>query len=341
MRKYGYFLLALAMQAPVSGQAQQSLDNNMFNHLDVGLTLGTTGAGFDVAMPVGDYVRLRTGLSFVPRVEVPMTFGIQVGDDPSKSASKFNRLSGMLESITGNPVDDHVDVTGKPRMWSWSFLVDVYPLRNNKHWRVTAGFFLGTPNVAEAFNKTESMPSLMAVDIYNNLYTKLHGKTKRELQETQLIDLGEGYDTYRLDPLIKYMLQDKLDNWGRMGIHLGTYKHDVVDADGNVIHKQGESYVMEPDDNSMVKATMKVNAFKPYIGLGYDGRLSKRTDRLHVSVDAGVMTWGGTPSLITHDGTDLINDVEGVTGKVGDYVDLMSKFKVFPVASVRFSYTIF
>jgi hypothetical protein len=91
----------------------------------------------------------------------------------------------------------------------------------------------------------------------------------------------------------------------------------------------------------MVRANMEVNAFKPYIGLGYEGRLAKGNDRLKISVDAGVMLWGGKPSLLTHDGTDLIHDVEGITGKVGDYVDFMSNLPVFPVANVRFSYTIF
>jgi hypothetical protein len=91
----------------------------------------------------------------------------------------------------------------------------------------------------------------------------------------------------------------------------------------------------------MVKADMKVNAFKPYIGFGYDGRLVKGNDRLHVGFDAGIMFWGGKPCLYAHDGTDLIKDVENITGKVGDYVDQMSKLVIYPVANVRFTYTIF
>jgi len=340
MRKYGILLLAMTALTFQTGRAQTTT-NNMFNHLEVGFTVGTTGLGFDFAMPAGDYIRLRTGMSFMPRVEVPMTFGIQVGDDPSKSASKFSRLSNMLKSFTGEAVEDHVDMIGKPKPWNWNVLVDVYPLKHNKHWRVTAGFFLGASNVAEAFNKTESMPALMAVDIYNNLYDKLHGVPKKDLPKVKLFDLGEGYEHLYADPELLLFLQQKLDAAGRMGMHLGTYSHDIVDEEGNVIHKQGENYVMEPDKNHMVKADMKVNAFKPYFGLGYDGRLVKGNDKLHISVDAGIMLWGGKPSLLTHDGTDLINDVEGITGKVGDYVDFMSGLILYPVASVRFSYTIF
>ena len=332
--------------------AQQPSKNNFlkdyfskyFHHLDLGVTMGTPGIGIEASMPVYENVCLRTGFSYTPRFEVPMTFGIQVGDDPATSASKFTKMASVLQDLTGNPVDDHVEMIGKAKMWNWNLLLDVYPLKNNKHWRVTAGFFLGPSTVAEAFNKTESMASLVAVSIYNNMYDKLHGKTRRELASVKLIDLsvlGDQYKDIYFDIDMLVMLQQGFDAAGRMGIHLGTYVRDIVDEAGNVIHKKGDPYVMTPDEDHMVKANMKVNAFKPYIGVGYEGRLVKGNDRLKVGVDAGIMLWGGKPSLLTHDGTDLINDVEGVTGKVGDYVDVMSKLSVFPVANVKFSYTIF
>lgn len=315
-----------------------------FQHLDVGVNLGTTGIGVDVSMPVHDIVCLRTGFNYMPRVEVPMTFGIQVGDDPATSDSKFAKMASVLQDLTGNPVSDHVDMIGKAKMWNWNFLVDVYPLKHNKHWRVTAGFFLGPSTIAESYNKTESMASLVAVGIYNNMYNKLHGKTKRELASVKLVDLsvlGPEYKDLYFDIDMLYALQQGFDAAGRMGVILGTYVNDVLDKDGNVIHKKGEYYMMTPDDDDMVKADMKVNAFKPYIGVGYEGRLVKGNDRLTVAVDGGIMLWGGNPSLITHDGTDLIHDVEGITGKVGSYVDVMSKLSVYPTLSVRFAYTIF
>jgi hypothetical protein len=315
-----------------------------FQHLDVGVNLGTTGIGVDVSMPVHDIVCLRTGFNYMPRVEVPMTFGIQVGDDPATSDSKFAKMASVLQDLTGNPVSDHVDMIGKAKMWNWNFLVDVYPLKHNKHWRVTAGFFLGPSTIAESYNKTESMASLVAVGIYNNMYNKLHGKTKRELASVKLVDLsvlGPEYKDLYFDIDMLYALQQGFDAAGRMGVILGTYVNDVLDKEGNVIHKKGEYYMMTPDDDDMVKADMKVNAFKPYIGVGYEGRLVKGNDRLTVAVDGGIMLWGGKPSLITHDGTDLIHDVEGITGKVGSYVDVMSKLSVYPTLSVRFAYTIF
>ncbi len=336
------FLLAAAMMTSATASAQidkQPWDK--FNHLNVGVTLGTTGLGVEASMPINNYLWVRSGLSFMPRMEVPMTFEIQVGDDPATSKEKFNKMSSALESFTGKPVSDNVYMTGKAKMWNWNVLFDIYPFQQNLHWRVTAGFFLGPSNVAEAFNQTESMASLVAVDIYNNVYDKLHGKSKRELAGVKLIDLGPGYEDVYLDLNMLLRMQEMFDNAGRMGFYLGDYSHDITDEDGNVIHKKGDPYVMTPDDDHMVKADMKVNAFKPYIGFGYDGRLVKGNDRLHVGFDAGIMFWGGKPCLYAHDGTDLINDVENITGKVGDYVDQMSKLVIYPVANVRFTYTIF
>lgn len=357
--------LAIAMTA-LSAHAQTTTpDKNLFNHLDFGVTAGTSGIGFDLAMPVTDWARVRTGFSYVPKVEVPMTFGIQVGDDPSTSSKKFNDLSTYLSHITGNQVKDEVEMTGRPTFWNWNVMVDVFPLKNNRHWHVTAGFFLGPSRVAEAYNKTESMASLMAVDIFNNMYDRVisspvlndedyfyENNVIQVLNDIQLLhDLGvikaknfpAQLKDFYLDPdknVIKTAYQD-IAKYGRMGMGLGVYKRDITDEEGNIIHKKGERYIMEPDDNSMVRADMKVNAFKPYVGIGYDGRLTKHDDRLKIGFDAGVMFWGGTPSLTTHDGTDLINDVEGIGGKVGDYVDTIEKFKVFPLLNLRISYRLF
>jgi hypothetical protein len=91
----------------------------------------------------------------------------------------------------------------------------------------------------------------------------------------------------------------------------------------------------------MCKAEMKVNSFKPYLGFGYGGNLIKGNDRCKISFDCGALFWGGTPSIKTHDGTDLTKDVENIRGKVGDYVDLAKKIKVFPVLNLRVAYRLF
>lgn len=330
-----------------------------FSHLDISLTTGSTGLGFDVSMPINNVFSLRTGYAFMPHVKHMMHFGVDVGDDPAESQSKFDRLSGMLAQFTGMEVDNIVDVEGQPTYWNWKLLVDVKPFRN-KNWHLTAGIFLGSHEIARAKNTTEDMPSLMAVNIYNNLFTRsMNG------------------ELFTFDG-ISFNMKEKFEKYGMMSIHMGEYKHDilydedvvyeedvlaeknviidgtyymagdVIHAKGEVIHAKGEvkhqagtPYRVVPDENSMVKAWAYANRLKPYIGFGYGGRLLKKDDSWHVSFDCGAMFWGGVPKIVTHDGTDLVNDVENVRGKVGDYVDLIKKFQVFPVLNLRITKRIF
>lgn len=358
-------LITLCMATTLPLGAQQPTDKQILNHLDAAVTAGTTGLGLDIGMPIGNRVRLRTGFSYVPRIEVPMTFGVQVGEDAATSRQKFDRLSEALTSFTGQEVSDEVKTLGRPRMWNWNVMVDLFPLKNNRHWHVTAGFFLGPSHVAEAFNKTESMSTLVAMNIFNNLYERVvnspvltdvdyffYNSTKDVLMNVGFLrDLGiikesdfpKEMDNIYLAPDDNFVKRAyaKIARYGRMGVYIGTYKHDIVDTDGNVIHKKGDAYMIEPDERSMVTVDMKVNSFKPYVGIGYDGRLLKTTDRVKIGFDAGLMFWGGTPHLTTHDGTDLIHDVENVPGKVGDYVSIIKKANVFPMVNARLSFRLF
>ena len=311
-------------------------EHNIFQHLDISLTAGTTGIGIDVASPVGKYVQLRAGYEFMPRFTKRMKFDLTINGQPAivydeqgyKQETTFTQMNDFLYEFTGYDVEDHVDMIGKPTINNFKFLVDVYPFQQNKHWHFTAGFYWGPSRFAYAENAIEFMRTLNAVGIYNQMYNKAVN--------------GE--------PLIKYEgvslevpeeLNKKIQKMGRLGFAVGYFKHDIVDGAGNVIHKAGERYIVEPDDRGMVTVTAKSNSFKPYLGFGYGGRLAKNRDDWHVSFDCGAMFWGGTPDLYMHDGINLIEDVERVSGQVGTYVDLFKAFKVFPVLSFRITKRIF
>ena len=324
------FSFALAV-VTLSSQAQ-----NMFNHLDLGVTLGTTGIGLDAAMPVGDYVKLRTGFEVMPRFNYDMNFGVESFDGTGTSIdqSTFNRMADVLYGLTGFKVDQNVTMKGKPTVWNFKFMVDVYPFKNNKHWHFTAGFHWGPSKIAEAVNAQEDSPSLFAVGMYNHIYDVAYADWVLDIP-TPLIETETTGAVY-MDP----SMEKAILSMGRMGIPIGKYSHDMTDAQGNV-HKKGETYYMQPNENSMVSVDARTNSFKPYLGVGYEGRLIKGNDNYKIGFDAGVMFWGGTPSIITHDGTDLVHDVEDINGKVGDYVKLIKGVKVFPVLNLRITRRIF
>ena len=341
MKKTLLAMTAMIGVATATAQNNGYQDQGIFKHLDVSLTAGSTGIGFDLSTPIGDYVKLRTGLSIMPRVELPTSFKLQVGDTIETSKSKFERLSERLSGITGKKVEPKADMIRVPKFWNWNVLVDVYPFRENKHWKFTAGFYWGNKTIGVAYNTAECVPTLLAVNMYNGMYEKLHGKTLRELSDVKLIDLGEGYEDFTTDPAILKRLQKTFDYYGRMGVNMGKFSHDIKDEEGNVIHKEGDIYMLEPNDESMVKADMYVNNFKPYLGFGYEGRLMKGDDRYLISFDCGAMFWGGTPRIVTHDGTDLTHDVEDIPGGVGSDVRLIGALKVYPVLNVRLTRKLF
>jgi hypothetical protein len=339
--------------------------NMEFKHLDLSLTAGTTGLGFDLAVPLNDMLQVRTGFSAMPRFDYKMHFEIEAYDNNGRiNSSGFSQMAQKLEGLTGFQVDQEVDMTGKPLYWNWNVMVDVRPFRN-KHWHLTAGFFLGPKHIADAFNMTEEAPSLVGLTIYNRMYDRVKESPVLndpdyfyEHSAAQIINdiallkslginlknIGTDLESVYFDPdknPVKSLYENILSH-GRMGIHLGDYVRDITDDEGNIIHKAGDPYMMTANEkDAMVRAYAYANRFKPYIGFGYGGRLIKGNDNYHVSFDCGIMMWGGVPKIITHDGTDLINDVEITEGQVKRYVDFISKFAVFPVVNVRFTRKLF
>lgn len=298
--------------------------------LDGGITLGTTGIGVEVTGHVYKDLDVRGGFDFYPHFNYDMHFNVTVGDDqtdPEAAASRFQRMASTLQSLTGYKVDDRVTMEGTPKMYNFKLLVDYKPLRN-KNWHVTAGFYWGNSKIATAENAKEDMTSLFAVGLYNHIYECAY-------YDQPYITIN-GQDLY-----LDVDVENKIVEYGRMGVHVGTYKHDITDAEGNVVHKAGDTYNMEPDENSMVKASVKVNSFKPYLGIGYMGTLTRKDPRWKVGFDAGVLFWGGTPEMKTHDGTDLIDDVTDLRHGVKKYVNLCKAMKVMPVLNFRITRTIF
>jgi hypothetical protein len=347
MKKIVYIMMMAC--AAVSVQAQDSKssyfkEHNIFQHLDVSVNAGTSGIGFDVASPIGDYVQLRAGYEFMPQFRFGVDFPVEVGGEPAvvydenghRIETRFDRLAKNLKEITGFEVEDHVEMMGKMTMNNFKLLVDVFPFKENKHWHFTGGFYWGPSQFARADNSIDAMVSLIAVDMYNNMYDRVEN-----FWETgePIMNITIGGEPYSI-PELSYNQVMTVLNYGRMGFALGEYKEDMYSQSGLLIHKKGDPYVLEPGDDHQVHVYAKPHSFKPYLGFGYGGRLLKNRDDWKVSFDAGVMFWG-KPDLYTHDGTNLTKDVENVLGKVGDFVDFFKGLVVYPTVSVRFTKTIF
>lgn len=117
--------LVAAMLLATNVHAQ---DKKLFNHLAIGAEVGTTGWGFEAAMPLTHYVTFRTGFTTLPR------FNINFDID-----------------YTTKGVEKNVDVQGRVHMSDYKLLADIYPFKNSS-FHVTGGFYAGLPDLGTVHN---------------------------------------------------------------------------------------------------------------------------------------------------------------------------------------------
>lgn len=405
MKRFGTILCALSLTTGVMAQSEgkqpffsqlttKMAEKGILNHMDVGVNVGTLGFGIDVAVPVGDYVRVRAGYSYMPRFSIHSDFNVETsyGGKASSFINKFGRINEklteydvditvdgfkeerqLMESFSNGELEakDYVTMSMKPDLHQFKFLVDVLPFKNNKHWSFTAGFFAGPSYVADACNMDKETAILKAVNLYNGRYYKDYILNSMRLK---FEDAQNREHNVEIDPLTKFVKEN-----GMAGFSLGTFKND------------GRRALMLPGEDATVHADMKISKIRPYLGFGYNTHLS-RDKKWNLNVDAGILILCGAPSIYVdnvykidasevrfdedgyyvsgigtdEDGNyygeivrfnpdtfeyelcgeppvrvDMVRDLEDVPGKVGSMVNTVSKFKVYPNASVTFSYRLF
>jgi hypothetical protein len=323
-----------------------------FNHMDLGISVSSTGIGADIAMPVGDYVRLRTGFTYMPKFTFTSNFGVDFMGDVS--SDKLRRMKDMMSNFMGKSMQDNIDVQMTPKWAQFKFLVDIMPFKNNKHWNVTLGFYAGPSTIGEAVNDPSGNTTLVGVNMYNNMYIKACKGEPMFRYE----DSNGNMHSFDIDGL-----GDKLAETRMMGAHVGYFP-------------DGSKAVMVPDKNNQVNAELTVSKIRPYIGIGYTTALS-RDHRFNMTIDAGAMFMGGSPHVYvdnvyrvnaaddydmiswdqakfdetgnvdeawvkqTPQRIDLTRDVTDIPGKVGDMVSTVKKFKCWPVLSITFSHRLY
>lgn len=308
--------------------------NNVFNGLDAGISVGSAGIGLSLTTPVTKWVNLRTGIDWLPKFRVPLDFNLNTYADGMPTGN-FNHVAQMLYDNTGIVMDETVHMYGEGRMLNFKLMFDIFPVPSNRHWHVTAGFYLGTAKIGRAYNDYSEKPTLVALNIYNRGY-----KYFTNITDVFNVPLGGG--TY-MDPDLVRKLQAKFRDYGQLGINIGEFSHDIYDKNGDLIFEKGDKYIMDPAPDGSVTAKAVVNHFKPYIGAGYATDLD-RDGKWHFNVELGALFWGGAPNILNYDYNDDIQinftkDLKNLRGKVGDYMKAIKSFPVYPVLEIRFSYS--
>ena len=118
------FAATMLLASPAGAQ-----DSQIFNHLSIGAEVGTTGWGFEAAVPLTHFVTFRTGFTTLPRFDV-----------------KFDI------NYTTKGQEKNVDVRGRVHMSDFKLLADIYPFKHSS-FHLTGGFYAGLPNLGTAYNK--------------------------------------------------------------------------------------------------------------------------------------------------------------------------------------------
>lgn len=121
-------------------------------------------------------------------------------------------------------------------------------------------------------------------------------------------------------------------------LQLITDYNSVLEANAGIAEQFGlkpfgaeiGDYLVKPDGPE-ARAYLKVNGFKPYIGIG-SGRAISNKHRFSFAWDLGCQFWG-TPTIYVQ---DLPLDKEGVDGD-GGIIKTISKITVYPTFSFRFN----
>lgn len=315
--------------------------HHVADDLDVGISIGSMGIGLELKTPVTKWAAIRAGVDWLPRFSMPMSFNLNTysigADGKLESSNNFNHVASMLYDMTGLRIDETVHMKGRGSMTNFKFIIDVFPIPNNNHWHVSAGFYAGTSKIADAYNTYQEKPTLVGINIYNRAYEYFDN-----LESIYNVPVGGGV---YMNPDLVEKLQDRFREYGRMGIHIGDFSHDMVGSDGKIIYKEGDPYIMEPAPDGTISAKAFVNHFKPYVGAGYSTHLDKNK-KWYFSVDVGALFWGGKPDVINYDYSKNIpvnftKDLVNIRGKVGDYMKTIKAFPVYPVLALKVSYSIF
>jgi len=326
MKKFGTLCLALSLAAGLLAQEGKSLgammaQSNVLNHMDIGVNVGTTGIGIDLALPITEYVRIRAGYNFVPRFTIHTDFPIETrGGSVSKLTNNiagkvesklaqlgidindegFEEYKHLIDKFSNIEAKDYVTMGLQPNLNHFKFLVDVMPFKHNKHWSFTAGFFIGSSTVGEAWNLDKETLLLEAINTYNSIYVNY------VIDEGIKNSVTGGKTSLHEDDKRK---DDPFYRYGVAGFPLGKFS-------------DGDLAIMRPNYDATVHAEMEMKSFRPYVGFGYNTHLS-RNKRWRLNVDAGVLFLCGKPKVYV-DNVFKINakplDIEYIYDEDGEFV---------------------
>ena len=184
-------------------------------------------------------------------------------------------------------------------------------------------------------------------EISENEYTSKYGKLPQEIEVEGKTKLAAGHllvdvhpfkSSFRVTVGAYIGSSDIISVYNKESGALSTitkFNKDVENGafpDALGVQKIGlelGDYFLEPDANGNVDASIRVNEFRPYVGIGFGRAVPKK--RLGCQFDLGVQFWGN-PAIYTGEHKLTESDLGGDEGGI---IKTISKISVYPSLSFR------
>lgn len=154
--------------APASAQVDDQL---IFNHLGIGISVGTTALSINASTVLTPYFGIRAGINIWPAIKMRsnMHLGSRIQNWETGDLVKYvEELNEVLSDDQQIPMEmpDMVDLHVKPKLTAGHILIDYYPFPHHSNFHLTTGFHVGTGTVIDIHNRHEG--SLLPVTLWNN-----------------------------------------------------------------------------------------------------------------------------------------------------------------------------
>ena len=276
-------------------------------HIGIGVGVGTTGIDIDASVTINDYIGIRGGVDIMPKIKIDADVDLKT-DGANKKVSDLKKYvddinqflpAGQKISNKFNQLPEKMKLEGKLNNTTGHILIDIHPFKTS--FRLTVGAYFGPDEIIGAYNKEDGF--FEPVNEWNNAI--IYAQSQTPSNSTIPQNARDIVDKYNLE---------------MVGAKLGDY---FITPDAN-----------DPSNNA--QANIKVNGFRPYLGLGFGRAVPKK--RIGCQFDLGVQFWG-KPEVIapTYDnGTFKVESLKaGNSGDGDDALKTISKISVYPVLNFR------
>lgn len=122
-------------------------DDLMFNHMSLGLNVGTTGVGLDLTMPLGKYVQVRAGATYMPAVGIKSN--LDYADILTDETGDINTRYQIISCAPKKQND--VCIKSTPNFLNGKIMFDFYPAPSFPL-HITLGTYIGGKKIIQIDN---------------------------------------------------------------------------------------------------------------------------------------------------------------------------------------------